>query len=442
MGPPPLERTSVRESLPVAPPVLLRPPRWVVDVAVSLFVVSAGVVQTIVGGAVLADPMVPAGPVVVILTAAALAATLLRHRYPRAAAGVTIVLCALGLVAGLVPSTIIALLVCLYGVAQRTTRRTSLWIALAAVLVIWLTSFFFYTDRGDDARAFFQILTFVGFASAAGDASRNRREYIAAITERARIAEETKESEASRRVAEERLRIARDLHDVLAHQIAVINLHSNVAARALRERPEDAERSLATVRQAARTVLGEIGSLLSVLRSPDADSGTLPRGVDAPVATLDQLDDLLDAFTRSGLRVDLRRDGQGDSEVPEQVGVVAYRVIQEALTNAHKHGADNSALLYLDFGVNTLEVTVTNTVDLRTSRASSPDTDGHGLTGVRERLASVNGALDTSVGPGPVFRFTARIPLIAGRSIPDPTARPTGNAPTAANPAATQEGHK
>jgi signal transduction histidine kinase len=401
------ERTSVRESLPVAPPVLLRPPRWVVDAAVSLFIVAAGVVQTTIGGAV------PADGVVVLLTAAALVATLLRHRFPRGVAAVAIALCALGLVAGFVPSTVVALLVCLYGVAQRTARRTSLWIALAAVVVLWLTSFFFYGDRGDEARTFFQILTFVGFASAAGDASRNRREYIAAITERARIAEETRETEARRRVAEERLRIARDLHDVLAHQIAVINLHSNVAAQALRERPEDAERSLATVRQAARTVLGEIGSLLSVLRSPDADSDTVPRGVDAPVATLAQLDELLDAFARSGLRVDVRRDGRSEPVVPEQVGVVVYRVIQEALTNAHKHGADDSALLYLDYGVDTLEVTVTNTVDTRTSRTPSPEAEGHGLTGVRERLASVNGVLDTSVGPGPVFRFTARIPNTA-----------------------------
>jgi len=423
----------VRERLPDAPPVLLRPPRWSVDVLVSLVIVGTGVAQATYDRAFPAD-----GVVVLVLTAAALGTTLLRHRFPRSAAGVVIALCALGVIAGLVPATIVALLVCLYGEAQRTSRRTSLWIALVAVVVLWLTSYFFYSDGGGDARTFVQILTFVGFASAAGDASRNRREYIEAINERARIAEETKESEARRRVAEERLRIARDLHDVLAHQIAVINLHSNVAAQALRERPDDAERSLSTIRQAARTVLGEIGSLLTVLRSPDADAFTMGLGAHAPVATLADLDDLLAAFARSGLRVDLRTDGSTTREVPEEVAVVAYRVIQEALTNAHKHGADNSALLYLDYGNDVLEITVTNTVVHGQTRSS-----GHGLTGVRERLASVQGELETSRGPGPVFRFTARIPMSGDQSIPNqpaitdtPTANaPTNNAPTNSTPA-------
>lgn len=109
----------------------------------------------------------------------------------------------------------------------------------------------------------------VGFAAAAGDASRSRRAYIDTITERARRAEETKESEARSRVAEERLKIARDLHDVMAHQIAVISMHAGVASQALPTRPDDAERALATIRQAARTVLGEIASLLRVLRAAD-----------------------------------------------------------------------------------------------------------------------------------------------------------------------------
>lgn len=406
----------MRERLPDAPPVLLRPPRWSVDVMVAAFVVGTGVVQATVANAIPANTVV-----VLVLTAAALATVLLRHRFPEGSAGVAIVLCALGVIAGLVPSTIITLLVCLYGVAQRTTRRTSLWIALAAVVVLWLTTYFFFNEGGGDFQGFIQILTFVGFASAAGDASRNRREYIEAINERARIAEETKESEARRRVAEERLRIARDLHDVLAHQIAVINLHSNVAAQALRERPDDAERSLSTIRQAARTVLGEIGSLLTVLRSPDAEASTPGLGAHAPVATLADLDDLLAAFARSGLRVDLRTDGSTNQEVPEEVAIVAYRVIQEALTNAHKHGADNSALLYLDYGDEVLEITVTNTVVHGQTR--SP---GHGLTGVRERLASVHGKLETSSGPGPVFRFTARIPMSGDRSIPNQSPGPEG----------------
>jgi signal transduction histidine kinase len=406
------ERNTVRESLPDAPPVLLRPPRWVIDALATLVIISSGVVQTTLDGVVLGDLAVAIGTVV------ALVVTLLRHRFPRTTAAAAVGLCAAMFTVGVFAPVILASLICLYGVAQRTNRRTSLVIAGVAAVVLCAAAALFLRDQMGDARGFVQIVTFVGFAAAAGDASRNRREYIQALNDRARIAEETKESEARNRVAEERLRIARDLHDVLAHQIAVINLHSNVAAQALRERPDDAERSLTTIRQAARTVLGEIGSLLNVLRSPDAGSSRESRAAEAPVATLAQLDDLLDGFGRSGLRVDLRPDGPGESAIPEQVSVVAYRVIQEALTNAHKHGADDTALLYLDHGADTLEITVTNTVTSKPARAS--ESGGHGLIGVRERLASVRGVLETVTGPGPVFRFTARIPLAEARVIPSP----------------------
>ena len=266
-----------------------------------------------------------------------------------------------------------------------------------------------------------QLAAFVGFATAAGDANRSHAAYIHGITERARRAEETKEAEALRRVAEERLRIARDLHDLLAHQIAVINLHSSVASQALPERPADAEKSLATIREAARTVLGEIGSLLSVLRATDAGGTGLST---APVSGLADLETLLIDFERSGLIVEHRVAGAA-RPLPGAVDMVAYRVVQEALTNAHKHGADHSALLHLDYQPDGIEVTVTNTVTAQPRPGSAAAETaaaaaGHGLLGARERVGSVGGRLTAARGPGPVFRFTAWLPTAAADAPPAP----------------------
>jgi signal transduction histidine kinase len=368
-----------------------------------LLVVPPAFIQTRFGGTTLAT--VPTA----LLVALAAAIVLMRVRFPRSAVVAALVLATVGMaMGGPVISFLLAVLICVFSVARRTNRRTTLVIALSAAVVLTSASLLFLDPLWRDVRAVIQIFAFIGFAAAAGDAGRFRQEYIEAITERARRAEETKESEALRRVAEERLRIARDLHDVLAHQIAVINLHSNVAAQALRERPDDAEKSLSTIREAARTVLGEIGSLLSVLRASDAVSA----GTQAPVQGLSELDTLIADFTRSGLSVDTRV--QGDPYPLAAVAdIVAYRVIQEALTNAHKHGDDRSALLNLDYGAAAFEITVTNTV----AASPTPSLSGHGLVGVRERLATIGGSVATERGPGPIYRFTARMPEADGTGI-------------------------
>lgn len=349
-------------------------------------------------------------PWVVLIVVAVVVVVALRHRFPLGAAATVVGLAVLTLAFdGPVVSIFIALVVVVFSAARLTDRRTSLIVAGTAALVVGGSAALLLGDQFGLIRSFIQVCAMVGFAAAAGDATRSRAAVIQVMTERARRAEESLESEARRRVAEERLTIARDLHDVMAHQIAVINLHANVASQALRTRPDDAERSLFTIREAARTVLGEIESLLRVLRVGDPEraegDGT------APVPDLADLDRLVADFERSGLRVDLRRVGDA-VEVAEPVGLAAYRIIQEALTNAHKHGNDASALLQLEYDQRTLEVTVTNTVYPATSPAvRDEDTRGHGLVGARERAAGVRGELETTFGPGPVHRLTARLPL-------------------------------
>ena len=380
---------------------LSRLPEWLRDTLLVLLVLGPSFARTDFSG------NVTSSPAAAILMALSAGTVLLRRRAPLVGASVAVLACVLGLaVDGPVVAQLIAVLIGVFAVARWQSRRTSLIFSGATVLLLAGATLMFLDSSWHDARAMLQLAAFVGFATAAGDANRSHVAYIRGITERARRAEETKESEALRRVAEERLRIARDLHDLLAHQIAVINLHSSVASQALPDRPDDAETSLATIRQAARSVLGEIGSLLTVLRATDADGSGRPT---APVSGLADLEPLLTDFERSGLQVDHRLAGQ-PRPLPGAVDLVAFRVVQEALTNAHKHGADRSALLHLDYRADGLEITVTNTVAAPRG-STTPDTStGHGLLGARERVGSVAGHLTAARGPGPVFRFTAWLP--------------------------------
>lgn len=392
-------------------------PQWIAHAGAVILVIVPGFIKTDATDTAFSS----AGSALAMV--ATIAAVLLRARFPRSAViAVVVTACASIVVDGPVISHFVAVLICVFGVSNRTNRPTTLLLAGIAALVLGAASLIFLTPLWSDARAIIQICAMIGFAAAAGDASRSRREFIQAITERARRAEETKESEARRRVAEERIKIARDLHDVLAHQIAVINMHANVASQALPERTDDAERSLTTIRQSSRAVLSEIGSLLAVLRTADgADVDTATALGPAP--GLAMLDDLVAQFASAGLRLDRRVEGT-PVELPAAADVVAYRVLQEALTNAHKHGADHSALLHIEYLPAEIALTVTNTVSTTSAVVHGGGSGGHGLVGVRERVASVGGRFEAVSGPGPVFRFTAWLPLGPGADLtaePDAT---------------------
>jgi signal transduction histidine kinase len=149
---------------------------------------------------------------------------------------------------------------------------------------------------------------------------------------RAQQAETTREEEAQRRVAEERLRIAQELHDVIAHHVSVINVQSGVARHLLQRDPDRAGVALDVVREASRAALAETAQLVGLLRN---DEEGLPT---SPAPGLDRLDELVEATRRAGLEVQLQRVGQPLVVAPA-ADLVAYRVVQEALTNALKHGA-------------------------------------------------------------------------------------------------------
>jgi len=249
-------------------------------------------------------------------------------------------------------------------------------------------------------------VAWIGMATAVGDAVRTRRAYVAAVEDRAVRAEQTRESEARRRVTEERVRIARELHDVVAHHIAVINVQAGLAEHSVRTRPEQAEAALSHIRQAARTVLNELATILAVLRQPgDPDAPT------DPVRGLAQLGELLDRLASAGLRVAHQQAGRA-RPLPPAVDFAAYRIVQEALTNAAKHGRDGAADLRIEYSPDAVVIDVGNPIDARRPRA---DATSHGLTGMRERASAVGGTL--TAGPNGAGRFHVHAVLpTAGRS--------------------------
>ncbi|MBO9553992.1 histidine kinase [Cellulomonas sp.] len=246
------------------------------------------------------------------------------------------------------------------------------------------------------------ITAVLAIAVAIGLAVGSRREFIAVARERAERLEESREVEAARRVTEERLRIARELHDVVGHHVAVIGVQAGVAEAYLRSRPDYAQDALGHVQDAAESVLTELRALVSVLRTSDGPDER------APVPGLADLDELLDRVGDLGLTVTVARSGDGGPLAP-LVDLIAFRVVQESLTNAHKHG-DGRAFLTIERQSDALNITVTNGIG-RTGGTTAGG--GFGLTGLRERVTSVGGTLDA--GPSDHgFRLHATLPSLTG----------------------------
>ncbi|MFC3452670.1 sensor histidine kinase [Amycolatopsis speibonae] len=246
------------------------------------------------------------------------------------------------------------------------------------------------------------LVAWLGMTAAAGDAVGNRRAYVKEVEERARRAEQTREEEAGRRVAQERVRIARELHDVVAHHIAVINVQAGAASHVLKRHPEQADRALAHIRDACDTVLGELASIVGVLRQyEDADSAT------EPVPGLARLTDMLDALAAAGLTV--RREQVGEArELPAVVDLAAYRILQEALTNAQKYGT-GSASVTITYTADALTLDVVN----NTAADRIPTRSGYGILGMRERATTAGGRLGAEARPDGRFVVHANLPAPA-----------------------------
>ncbi|GAA4203097.1 sensor histidine kinase [Actinocatenispora rupis] len=275
--------------------------------------------------------------------------------------------------------------------------------ALTAVALVAVSTGF-RLAQGESAAYLlgFELASTVGLMLAAialGAAVRATRLLRAEQVRAARRAAAERDAEAARRVAQERLRIARDLHDVLGHTVAVITVQANVADEALDDDPSATRAALATIRSVGDTAVRELRDTLGVLRD----------GADrAPTGSLTHLDALADA---TGLTVSVRTEGE-PVPLPTVVDATAYRIVQEALTNALKHGHATHADVLLRYGPDRLHLTVT---DRGANPVHEVPDGGTGIAGMRERAALLGGTVTAEPLPDNGFRVTATLPVAVGR---------------------------
>jgi signal transduction histidine kinase len=336
----------------------------------------------------------------VALVVGAAGALALRRRYPvavlAAVFGCTLLYNLLGYAAGPIW---VALIVAYLTAVVRGHRLAAAVAALAGFAVFpWLNTLL----RGRPSPSLAGLAALAAWLVVllgAGEAVRVRRERRA---EAARV----KEEEARRRASEERLRIARELHDALGHHLSLINVQSGVALHLNEQLPAQVRGSLAAIKQASKEGLAELRSVLDILRQ---EGEPAPR---SPTSTLARLDELVAQAASAGLEVHTETDGEV-RPLPFGVDVAAFRIVQEALTNVARHAGPATATVHLTYGDHDLTVQVDD--DGRGgATADGAPADRQGIVGMRERAAALGGELQAGPRPGGGFRVKARLPLDGG----------------------------
>jgi signal transduction histidine kinase len=360
----------------------------------------------VVGVTLRADP--GTRPVAVALGAAAAATLLARRRLPAAtlalSGGLVLALFALDHAAGSI--AVVAPATALYSLALMR-GRIHLVIAAAAAVAAVVVADTLLAGRHLHTVTL-QTLAHVALVAVpllAAEALQNRRSYIKLLLERLELAERTRDDEAQRRVEQERLRIARDLHDVVAHTLTTINVQAGVAAHLLDREPAHARAALTTIADASHEALDELRTILGVLRERNDDGAPLQ-----PAPTLASVGALIEHARAVGLDVRLDIDGEQPDRVPDAVQLAAFRIVQESLTNARRHAGGASACVSLTFRTDRLLVAVEN------AQGSSSTIDGGlgvGILGMRERATALGGTLDADRSADG-FRVAAELPYRRG----------------------------
>jgi signal transduction histidine kinase len=242
-----------------------------------------------------------------------------------------------------------------------------------------------------------------------GDSMRYRRAYYASLEDRAARLERERDAQAQIAAAAERARIARELHDVVAHNVSVMVVQADGASYALASDPDKTRQALAAIASTGRQALAEMRRLLGVLRSDDGETGL------APLPGIGQLSELLQQTRATGLAVTFTVEGV-PGPLPDGVALAAYRIVQESLTNTRKHGGPNaSATVTLRYCEDVLMLKI---ADDGRGVAAAADGAGHGMTGMRERVALYGGTLRAGPRAGGGYEVTARLPLTPARAAP------------------------
>src|SRR5262245_34261756 len=366
----------------------------------------AGVV-VVVGVSLRSDPDMR--PLALALAVAAIATLVLRRSLPTATlalSGVLVLaLFAVDNAAGSV--AVIAPAIALYSLALSRGRVHLVVAVVAASAAVMVADVFLagHHPRAPKLQTAAHV-ALVAVPVLAAEALRNRRSYVQVLLERLELAERTREEEAQRRAEQERLRIARDLHDVVAHTLTMINVQAGVGAHLADREPARAATALVTIEEASHEALDELRAILGVLREPDSTDDELE-----PAPGLDDVPSLVDRFREEGGAIELGADGNEPERVPEAVQLAAFRIAQESLTNARRHALGADARVRLVYEDDRLRLGIEN--DAAQSRGGDGHGPGLGIVGMRERATALGGTLEAGPCPGG-FRVLAELPYRRG----------------------------
>lgn len=297
----------------------------------------------------------------------------------------------------------IAVLLATYTLAAHVERPRSLRVGLAVGFVLVAVMVAGVVAEEEDLPAVAVVGNAIIFATAwtIGDSVRHRSAYLAEVEARAERAEQDRERAAERAVHEERARIARELHDVVAHSVSVMVVQASAAHRVLERQPDQAAEALGVIEATGRNALDELRRLLGVLRHEEAAATVDPQ------PTAGDIHALVEQWREAGMDVSLEVEGDAP-DLPAGVGLTVYRIVQEALTNVMRHAGPARARVAVRYD-DAVRIEVTD--DGRGSRPDDVPSSGHGHIGMRERVELFGGTLAVGPRPGGGYRVRAAIPL-------------------------------
>lgn len=363
-------------------------------------------VPFIVGGVIVGAWVLHGGasmhPLTLALGVAAAAALAGRRRAPgwtlATSGGLVLILFhldpAVGAIAVLAPA------VALYSLALARGRVQQLLAAVAAVAAV-IAADVFHAGQVTIVQTLGHV-TLVAIPLLVAETLRTRRSYVALLVERLKLAERTREQEAQHRAEQERMRIARDLHDIVAHTLTTINVQAATAAQLLDRNPLHAREALETIENASRDAIAELRAMVGVLR--DSDSPDAPR---APAPGVGNVAELVERAREAGLEIQLEISGAPPVRLADAVSLAAYRIVQESLTNARRHAPGAPVRINLSFAPADLAVAIENGAGAGSNGKDSGI--GVGIVGMSERAAAVGGCLRAAPFESG-FRVEANLP--------------------------------